>query len=176
LYYDEDRRVTSVTAYELGVDAVLAEYEYTVRADGKRTRAIERIDLDGDAALDATTIDWTYDALGRLVEERYDALDDAPVGSPTNAAGFPRNRTWFWQQVLRERPKWFSEANRARIEGRNGEAVRSPIVDDVWVRHHPEHQAFMQDTLVHHHIARGRFATPLPQRVHRAWFGDLHGD
>jgi RHS repeat-associated protein len=57
-------------------DTELAEYQYTVRTDGKRTQAIEKIDLDGDAALDTTTIDWVYDELGRLVGEAYDSSLD----------------------------------------------------------------------------------------------------
>jgi hypothetical protein len=28
--------------------------------------------------------------------------------------------------------------------------------------------------LIHHHIDQGASATPLPQRVHRAWHGTLH--
>jgi RHS repeat-associated protein len=53
-------------------DTLLAEYDYTVRADGKRTKVVEKIDLNG-GGLDTTTIDWAYDALGRLIGEAYDS-------------------------------------------------------------------------------------------------------
>ncbi len=54
--------------YEAGIDTLLAEFDYTVATDGKRSRVVETNDLG-----DVTTIDWLYDALGRLTEERYDA-------------------------------------------------------------------------------------------------------
>jgi len=50
-----------------GTDTLIAEYDYTVRADGKRTQEIET-----DAAGNTRQIDWVYDNLGRLTEERQD--------------------------------------------------------------------------------------------------------
>jgi RHS repeat-associated protein len=54
--------------YEAGIDDLLAEYDYFLRADGKRER-VQEIDDAGNE----TAIDWVYDQIGRLVEERYDA-------------------------------------------------------------------------------------------------------
>ena len=57
--------------YDAAVDAVLAEFDYTVRADGKRTAVTEK-----DAQGRLTQIQWFYDELGRLTRERYDSYDD----------------------------------------------------------------------------------------------------
>ena len=95
----------------------------------------------------------------------------APPGSPTNAAGYPRNRAWFWRQMLNKHPELFSKANRTAIR-----ADGSPIVDARWLRYFPRHRAFRGDILAHHHINGGAFATPLPWGVHwgQGWFGQLH--
>ncbi len=70
----------------------LAEYDYTVRPDGKRTELAEEFwfDDDGDGVVEstdgdgnvdpgetkATTYDWTYDAAGRLTDEVLDHWDN----------------------------------------------------------------------------------------------------
>ncbi len=70
----------------------LAEYDYTVRPDGKRTELTEEFwfDDDGDGVVESTdgdgnvdpgetkttTYDWTYDAAGRLTDEVLDHWDD----------------------------------------------------------------------------------------------------
>jgi RHS repeat-associated protein len=60
--------------YEDGVDILLAEYDYDLLADGKRSGVTEQVDDDGDpeTALKTTRIDWLYDNLGRLSREVYD--------------------------------------------------------------------------------------------------------
>jgi RHS repeat-associated protein len=58
--------------YEANVDALLVEFDYDVRADGKRTGVTE---TDGQG--DVTRIDWDYDAVGRLIREAYDSHDDS---------------------------------------------------------------------------------------------------
>lgn len=47
-------------------------FDYTVRADGKRTEVVETNDLNNQ-----TTIDWVYDELGRLNEEKHDSSINA---------------------------------------------------------------------------------------------------
>ncbi|MGD9723620.1 MAG: RHS repeat-associated core domain-containing protein [Pirellulales bacterium] len=46
---------------------MIGRYDYRVREDGKRDRVVETDDQGH-----TTTIDWVYDQLGRLTEERYD--------------------------------------------------------------------------------------------------------
>jgi len=74
--YDDLNRLTRLRHFEDandnsvldGGETLLADYQYTLRSDGTRSRAVETNDLG-----DVTTIDWLYDEVGRLVEERYDA-------------------------------------------------------------------------------------------------------
>ena len=56
--------------YDVGVDALLAEYDYDLLPDGRRSGVTE-IDDDGNT----TRIDWLYDNLGRLTRESYDSYD-----------------------------------------------------------------------------------------------------
>jgi len=58
--------------YTAGVDALLAEYAYDLRADGKR-RGVSETDSEGNT----TRVDWAYDAIGRLIRESYDSHDNS---------------------------------------------------------------------------------------------------
>ena len=49
----------------------MSEFDYSVRADGKRTAVVEQV-YDGTATK-TTEVDWLYDDIGRLVAEVYDA-------------------------------------------------------------------------------------------------------
>ncbi|MEO1617892.1 MAG: putative Ig domain-containing protein, partial [Planctomycetota bacterium] len=66
-----------------GSGQTLAEYDYTVRADGKRTALSETfwIDADSDGNVDTgeqkpSTYTWTYDEIGRLTDEVLDHWDN----------------------------------------------------------------------------------------------------
>jgi len=98
-------------------------------------------------------------------------MSRAPRNSGVNAAGHPRNGPWFWLQLLSQHPELFDATNAARVRAR-----RSPVVNAQWSRHNPTHVGFDGDKLIHHHINQGPIATPLPQRVHRAYHGVLHPD
>jgi YD repeat-containing protein len=77
------RDINSSGAYEAGVDAVLAEFDYDLLPDGRRAGVTEKIWLDdGNGFFDPselaeTRIDWTYDGVGRLVRESYDSHDNS---------------------------------------------------------------------------------------------------
>ena len=60
--------------YELAGDTLLSEFDYTVRADGKRT-AVDETVYDGSST-ETTRVDWLYDNIGRLIEEDYNSSDD----------------------------------------------------------------------------------------------------
>lgn len=96
-------------------------------------------------------------------------MSNAPAGSRTNVGGHARNAGWFWRRMLRNRPELFSAANKENIRLR-----RAPIVDDTWIQHNPMHQSFKGDILVHHHIDQGKFASALPETIHRKWHSALH--
>jgi len=67
--------------FDAGIDALLAEYDYTVRDDGKRTEAVERFwfDDNADGILDPheNRMTWIYDNLGRLTDEVFDHYDNS---------------------------------------------------------------------------------------------------
>jgi hypothetical protein len=60
----------------------LARFEYTVRADGRRTGLTETFWLDADSdpqtapTPHVNRIDWTYDDIGRLTDEAFNHFDD----------------------------------------------------------------------------------------------------
>ena len=61
--------------WDSAVDQLLAEYDYSLALDGKRTGVTETTLVD--SVLQQTRIDWTYDNLGRLTQERYDSYDNS---------------------------------------------------------------------------------------------------
>ena len=63
--YDSLNRLTQVKTVD-GVGAVINQFDYTVRADGRRTRVVETL---GGSINDQRQIDYSYDALGRLAQE-----------------------------------------------------------------------------------------------------------
>jgi len=64
--YDELNRLTDVNICDIQ-DAPLARYVYSLLPDGQRSSATETVGSD------VTAVNWTYDALNRLVGEDYDA-------------------------------------------------------------------------------------------------------
>jgi len=66
-FHDENDNHT----YESSVDALLAEFDYDLLADGRRSGVTETDDQDN-----TTRIDWLYDDVGRLVGEAYNSYDD----------------------------------------------------------------------------------------------------
>ncbi|MEZ6048649.1 MAG: putative Ig domain-containing protein [Planctomycetaceae bacterium] len=83
--YDELYRLDKVTHYygdvtpgDLSDNQKLAEYDYTVRADGKRTAVTETRweDKSQPGNFIQETFSWTYDNLGRLIQETYDSADN----------------------------------------------------------------------------------------------------
>jgi len=70
--YDVMGRLAQITHQDVsGTPDVLAEYIYAVNALGNRTQAVEKMKSGG--SLQQTTIDYTYDALQRLIEADYDS-------------------------------------------------------------------------------------------------------
>ena len=80
--YDSLNRLTSLVHYgkdatpdDLTDNPVIASFDYTVRADGKRTGVTETLWQNGTAT--TNDIDWTYDNLGRLTIEEIDSTDNS---------------------------------------------------------------------------------------------------
>ncbi len=68
--YDDLNRLTSLTNTDAGGNT-LSSYAYQLQADGRRTQSTEQLLVSG--TLQTTTFTWSYDRLGRLVTEVYDA-------------------------------------------------------------------------------------------------------
>ncbi len=71
------------TPYDLGDNAMLADYLYTLDASGQRTKMVETFWFDADnnpatpTVPKSTTYDWTYDNDSRLTSESIDSFDNA---------------------------------------------------------------------------------------------------
>uniref|UniRef100_UPI0005707ECE RHS repeat-associated core domain-containing protein n=1 Tax=Zooshikella ganghwensis TaxID=202772 RepID=UPI0005707ECE len=72
-----------------------------------------------------------------------------------------RNSKKFWSQWKESYSNTLSPENIARIN-----AKRSPVVDSEWIKHFPEHEKFLDETIIHHHLDYGPDAIPLPNTVH----------
>jgi RHS repeat-associated protein len=72
-----------------------------------------------------------------------------------------RNPRQFWHQWSGTYGDTLSPANQTAVRAR-----RSPVVDDPWIEHFPEHAPYKGETLIHHHLDYGRQAIPLPETVH----------
>ncbi|WP_309387267.1 FG-GAP-like repeat-containing protein [Cerasicoccus frondis] len=96
-------------------------------------------------------------------------MNNAPAKSDLTSLGFKRNGRWFFRQLRKQNPEMFSAGNINRIK--KGQA---PVVDDVWIKHNPQHADFAGDKLIHHHIDQGRFAGALPEGFHQGEFSKLH--
>ena len=79
-----------------------------------------------------------------------------------NAAGYLRDANYFGREFLKKYPEMLSEENKARIL-----AGKSPIVDEVWLKYHPNQKAFLGERLEHHHINNLGEAAYVPQSLHR---------
>jgi hypothetical protein len=80
--------------------------------------------------------------------------------------GAARNAKQFWKLWAEKYPETLAPSNLADI--RKGV---SPMVDDVWIKHFPEHQRFLGETLEHHHLNHGNITVALPETVHRRRMG-----
>lgn len=79
---------TMAGVFEVGIDDLIASYEYTLDDAGNRLSVVETNDLG-----QVTTIDWEYDALNRLILESYDSFDNAADYTHTFAFDLKGNRT-----------------------------------------------------------------------------------
>jgi len=96
-------------------------------------------------------------------------MRECPKPKGRNVRGYPRDAQWFWQQIRARNPEYFSPENLKAISD-----GRSPRVDPQWLKYHPKHGNCMGERLIHHHMARGPYATAIPESVHVGFSGVLH--
>jgi RHS repeat-associated protein len=83
--YDSLNHLDTLTQYapdatpnDLSDNPKIAEFDYTVRADGKRTAVLEQIWKDGPSQSPLVNqFNWTYDDVGRLTQEVLDSSDNS---------------------------------------------------------------------------------------------------
>lgn len=82
--------------------------------------------------------------------------------SKASELGYLRDHKAFWREYAKKWDGHLSKANQARIaEG------KAPKVDAQWIKTHPGHSRYRNQTLIHHHVGQGSRAVPLPVSVHR---------
>lgn len=89
------------------------------------------------------------------------AVDTSGFAGEATLKGGVRNPKSFWHEWSKGYGDTLSDANKAAIK-----AGRSPVVDDKWIQHFPEHAPYKGETLIHHHLDYGPKAIPLPDSVH----------
>ena len=118
--YDSMNRLDKLVEYapdgtpnDLSNNPKIAEYDYTVRADGRRTDLLERFFTSGGVTENSYT--WSYDALNRLTSETIDSTNNS----------LDRKTTWTFDLTG-------NRLNQILDEGNNGsiEAVTSYTYDD----------------------------------------------
>lgn len=127
------------------------------KVDYSSIRAYRNIDVD--------KIPIEYRADPRLVSE----MNYKGKGkSGTNSAGWERDASKHFSELLDKHPEIFSKANVARIED-----GLVPVVDDEFIKHFPQYKDCLGDKLIHHHIGGGGQAAAVPQSLHKG-FGGIH--
>jgi len=91
------------------------------------------------------------------------------LGTPNNAAGFPRSSEQFWTTWAGQVPESLSPGNL-----RLAQQGLSPTIDDTWIRTFPEHAFYKGDFMHHHHVSLGRYAMPVPASTHTNSSGIWH--
>lgn len=90
--------------------------------------------------------------------------------SSLTSLGYPRESRSFFKALLAEHPELFSPENVEQITIHR----RVPVVDELWIRHHPEQEFYLGDRLVHHHWDQGPWAYAIPRQFHLQFNRDLH--
>jgi hypothetical protein len=84
-------------------------------------------------------------------------------GVASSELGYLRDSNYFWREYAKLWPEQLSKENMDRV------GTSRPIVDDTWIKYHPEHAAYKGQPLEHHHLGQGSRAVPLPEKLHDAY-------
>jgi hypothetical protein len=87
------------------------------------------------------------------------------VKGASSKMGYLRDNKFFWRNYAANMG-WAVHLSPSNLELiKNG---FSPVCDEQWIKHHPQHAAYKGDTLVHHHIGQGSRTVGIPETLHRA--------
>ena len=96
-----------------------------------------------------------------------EGVDMPWIGSSPNLnssdLGYLRDSRYFWNEYRGCWPEQLSRTNRVLIASNH-----APIVDPTWLKYHPQHGAFVGDTLEHHHVGQGSRCVPYSGAAARA--------
>jgi len=82
-----------------------------------------------------------------------------------NAQSYPRDAGEFWKGWAEQNPDSLSPSNQYLINNYDRLKV-SPRVDQTWIEAFPEHEDYMGDVLIHHHVDFGQYTIPVPGQTH----------
>jgi hypothetical protein len=88
--------------------------------------------------------------------------------SNSNSQGWERSGKYFFKELLEKHPEFFNKSNTARIK-----AGDAPIVNEHFLKFFPQYKAYLNETLVHHHIGGDGQAVAVPESMHRG-YGEIH--
>lgn len=85
--------------------------------------------------------------------------------------GSARNSRQFWKLWYNKYPETLSQNNLNKLK--QGLSQR---VDSHWTQHFPEHQNYIDQQLIHHHLNFGDQVYPLPKKLHgeKPGYGIFH--
>lgn len=84
-------------------------------------------------------------------------------GVSSTELGYLRDSNRFWNEYKQKWPDQLSPENKERA------GTSRPVVDDTWIKFHPEHAPYKGQPLEHHHLGQGSRAVPLPEKLHDAY-------
>ncbi len=86
----------------------------------------------------------------------------------TNANGFKRSKSYYWEKIRELHPNAFSKDNIDLMDNN-----KVPEVDDVFTAIFPQYKGYEKCKMVHHHIGGGPEAFAVPEPLHRG-IGGIH--
>lgn len=101
---------------------------------------------------------------GLVVDMRFKGTEK----SSSNSQGWERSSTYYFKELYKNHPEYFSKKNAARID--RGE---SPKVDSQFCKAFPQYKQFKNETLIHHHVGKDGQAVAVPQSIHKGP-GEIH--
>ncbi len=117
--------------------------------------------------VDLSKMDKAYIADPRLIVEMPFVGKDSSGG---NAAGFKRNASYYWKEVMKKNREFFSKANQRKID-----ANKPPTNDKTFRKYFPQFDKpeLHDEELRHHHVGGGGQAVGIPESLHPG-FGGVH--
>ena len=97
---------------------------------------------------------------------------EAHLSNPNevNAQGWTRNKNYYWEQLLKAHPEYFSQSNTYKIQ----QLGLAPIVDKTFIQYFSEYAQFQGDKLLHHHIGQDGQAVAVPRTMHLGGLAGVH--